>query len=68
MTRRYKVKTAQTASDNKSLPRDIEKGEILFGYSGCTYGCISSGGVACVLRDGKEPFFEIPRDALESIK
>lgn len=45
------------------LDRDIEVGEKVYEYLGCTYGCISSGQ-AVSFEPGKTPFFEIPRNAL----
>ena len=45
------------------LSRPFRKGEIVYRYDGCTYGCIASG-IACTERDGKTPFFELPQDAV----
>lgn len=46
------------------LGRDYAAGEVVFRYSGVTYGCISPSGEPVSL-DGEIPFFELPRDALE---
>jgi len=53
--------------DRKECPwldRDFRAGEVFQSYEGYTYGCISDNGVACSW-DGKEPFFELPADALD---
>lgn len=47
------------------LKADLREGTIVHEYTGHTYGCISSKGIACS-RDGGTPFFELPREALES--
>ena len=44
------------------LDRPMDKGEIVHRYDGVTYGCIGDG-IACS-KDGKEPFFELPRNAV----
>lgn len=51
------------------LQEAVKKGEILYGYSGVTYGCCSSSGLV-VTRDrhGNEPFFEVPSDSIERIR
>lgn len=45
------------------LERDMKKGEFVFTYDGCTYGCIGAG-IACTAKPGETPFFELPADAL----
>lgn len=47
------------------LHRTYRRGEIIQRYRGCTYGIVSSGGVACSA-DGAIPFFELPEGALTS--
>jgi hypothetical protein len=47
------------------LDRDMLKGEVVWSYEGCTYGCVSSNGRAVSLIDGETPFFELPRNALK---
>jgi hypothetical protein len=42
------------------------KGDEVFEYHGCTYGCIANG-IACSEVDGETPFFELPRDSVEEI-
>lgn len=51
------------------LPEPVKKGEILYGYSGVTYGCISSNGLAVTRsKRGGPPFFEVPNNAIERIR
>ena len=45
------------------LERTVTKGEPVYRFDGCTYGCISDG-IAVTYQDGKTPFFELPNDAL----
>lgn len=42
----------------------VEAGEIVYVYPGPTYGCIGAG-IAVTREPGREPFFEVPRDALD---
>jgi len=65
---KFKIIRKVTMQECDWLSCDIEKGEIVFEYTGHTYGCISSEGTACTYREVAEPFFEIPNDALEEIK
>jgi len=46
----------------------FEKGDVVYRYTGCTYGCISEGGVAVTRSPDQNPFFQVPMDALEEIK
>lgn len=47
------------------LMRDFKKGELVYEFTGATYGCISFTGVACTLDEtGGGEFFELPSDAL----
>lgn len=46
------------------LDEEIKKGTTVYEFHGCTYGCVSPGGVAVTLEDGKAPFFEIPADSI----
>lgn len=45
------------------LPRDLEAGERLRPYHGCTYGAVTPSGIA-VSFDGETPFFEVPSEAV----
>lgn len=46
------------------LSRTFKKGEIVYEYSGATYGCISLHGTAFTLVEGETPFFELPNNAV----
>jgi hypothetical protein len=46
--------------------REIKKGEEVFLFYGCTYGCIAPGGIAVSFVEDQPPFFEVPEDAIES--
>jgi hypothetical protein len=50
------------------LDADMVKGQSVWTYEGCTYGCVSSNGRAVSKEEGKTPFFELPRDALREVK
>lgn len=41
------------------LTRDYKKGEVVYEYNGCTYGCIGSGGKAFSEKPNTAPFFEL---------
>lgn len=45
---------------------EVAKGDIVYEYTGCTYGYIGSG-IAVSKEKGKPPFFELPRDALAEV-
>ncbi len=47
---------------------EFKKGEIVYRYPGCTYGCISQDGIACSRIYDETPFIEIPKEVLEPIK
>lgn len=47
------------------IPRTFWPGEILFEFTGPTYGCINwNNGIAVSEVEGENPFFEFPVDAL----
>jgi hypothetical protein len=64
--KRFKVKRNVTALECGWLERTVKKDEIVYGYEGCTYGCISDGVPVTVLPN-KTPFFELPENSLEPI-
>ena len=47
---------------------EFKKGDIVYRYSGCTYGCISNEGIACTIKKDETPFIEIPKEELEEIE
>lgn len=44
----------------------IYAGETVYEFHGCTYGCIGDG-IAVSREPGKEPFFEVPQDAVATL-
>jgi hypothetical protein len=46
--------------------RALKRGEIVYLYDGCTYGCISAGGVAVTFQPSETPFFQVPEDSLSA--
>ena len=43
----------------------LRRGDTVYGYSGCTYGCIDgTSEVACTLLPNELPFFGLPVEAL----
>jgi hypothetical protein len=67
MVRKYILIKDVLGKDYSWVPRDFLKGEIVYGYSGATYGCISAHGIAITEKPRKEPFLELPRDSLELV-
>lgn len=59
----YTVTRDVPKSECSWLDRTILQGETVHRYDGCTYGCVGAG-IAVTLDSGKNPFFELPRDAL----
>jgi hypothetical protein len=54
--------------DKREQPwMEIRAGEIVYAYTGCTYGCIGAG-LAVSRRRGEMPFFEVAKDAIEPIR
>jgi hypothetical protein len=54
------------SEDENYSGRAIEAGEKVVRYLGCTYGCITLGGIAVTFSlDGSEPFFEVPEDSVD---
>jgi hypothetical protein len=61
---RLRVTRTVTPEECPWLDETYWPGEILEEFTGATYGCVQATGVACS-RDGRNPFFELPADALE---
>ena len=61
---KYKLNRNVTIEECDWLKRDMEKGEIVFSFGGCTYGCVSPNGIACTEVKNETPFFELPEDCL----
>ena len=49
------------------LSRDYKKGEIVFEYYDCTYGCCSDTGTPCTEVNQTTPFFELPNDSFDTM-
>ena len=47
------------------IERDYKMGEIIYEYTGCTYGCIGKHGKAFSEKPNRTPFFELPPDCVE---
>jgi hypothetical protein len=60
-----RLKRMVTAAECPWLERDFLKGEIVYVYHRYTYGCITPGSIAVSYREGQDPFFQLPLDALE---
>ena len=69
---KYRVKRVITKEECHWLDNDIKKGTIVYKFYGHTYGCIGPHGTAVVFHPPADninnPFFELPRDALELIE
>ena len=65
---KYKLNRDVTQEECFWLKRDREKGEIVYEYNGCTYGCITNAGIACTEEYNKTPFFELPKDCLTKLE
>lgn len=46
------------------LSADLKKGQTVYLYPGCDYGCCTDEGTACTHEYNVTPFFEVPNDAL----
>ena len=53
-----------TQAECSWLRRDYKEGEVVFAYPGCIYDCVSPAGMAFTEQWNKNPFFELPRDAV----
>jgi hypothetical protein len=50
------------------LNEDLKEGTVIYRYLDCTYGCISSEGVAVTLKENEDPFMEVPWDAVSWVE
>jgi hypothetical protein len=67
MSEIYRLIRDVTPKECEWLPRIFKKGEILYLYTGCTYGAIDYG-VAITEKLDEWPFLEMPLDAIERIE
>jgi len=57
-----------TSSECHWIKETIEKGTVVYRFSGATYGCIGPGGVAITFDEGgANPFFELPGNSLKEL-
>ena len=63
--RAYTLTRNVTKKECDWLDRSLKKGEIVYEYTGPTYGCISGNGSAFTLTKNETPFFELPDDAVQ---
>jgi len=49
------------------LKETITKGTVVYGFYGATYGCIGPSGIAVSWEEDKNPFFELPYNALKEL-
>ena len=66
-TKKFRLKRNILKEECSWLDRDFHEGEIVFEYPLYTYGCIGKNGEACSEKEWESPFFELPKDALETI-
>lgn len=57
----------EATEDFESCGRHIKKGQRLWPFGGCTYGCISDAGEAVSYEEDKNPFFEVPKDKIKEV-
>lgn len=65
--RRFKLIRDVSKKECPWLEKDYKKDDVVFYYSGYTYGCISYMGVPCSDKLDEGPFFEMPENSLEEI-
>lgn len=66
MPRRLILTRDLPAADYDWLDRDLYAGEIMWEFTGCTWGVIDhEAGLAASERPGQGPFYEIPYDAIK---
>jgi hypothetical protein len=47
------------------LGKGLEKGKVVYEYTGYTYDCITSGGIAVSDKPDKDPFYQVPENAVK---
>ncbi|MDB5224823.1 MAG: hypothetical protein JWO43_445 [Candidatus Adlerbacteria bacterium] len=53
-----------TKAECSWLKKDLPKGKVVYEYGKATYGCVGPNGVAVSDKPNKEPFYQLPKDAL----
>ena len=54
-----------TLSECEWLDGPLREDTVVFEYTGHTYGCISTPGIAITLESGKTPFIQVPPSAID---
>lgn len=65
--KRFELIREVTVKECPWLDCTIPEGYIVYKYPGHTYGCVTPNGIACTDQPNKEPFFELPKDALNEL-
>lgn len=65
--KRFELIREVTVKECPWLDCDMPKGYITYKYYGHTYGCVTGNGMACSDLPDKDPFYELPKDALNEI-
>lgn len=66
--RAFEVTRTVTGVECPWLSKPFTKGETVYEYRGCTYGCINwQDGLAVSREPGQTPFHQIPRDAIRDL-
>lgn len=73
MQRKGYLTRTVTAEECPWLKKSLPVGKAVHAYDGCTYGCISHGGIAVVVKPWwhwilffrKFPFCEVPADSVK---
>jgi hypothetical protein len=65
MSAAYRITRDLTRAECPWLDEPIKAGAIVYSYDKYTWGCLSDDGRAVTWIRDREPFFEVPRDALE---
>lgn len=66
--KKFKLNRKVTQNECPWLDEDFEKDTIVYKYYGCTYGCVSQGGIPVTFAQDETPFSEIPTSALTEIQ
>lgn len=59
------VNRTLTPAEFHWLHKVVKKGTVVYRYRDCTYGAISTTGVAVTLKPDQTPFFEVPGTAVD---
>lgn len=54
-----------TTKECSWLKPGLKKGSVVYRYDKHTYGCIGNNGIAVSDEPNEEPFYEVPKDAVD---